>query len=127
MSSFLSSILSIFRSGNIAQQLQDLGIRTTRDATSIQLQNRAGQQIALSETIMMIQDTNGNTITLDAAGIHIQSAGAVRLDCSQLALTAGQIALNAGMVKATGVIQCDTIIANSVVGSNYTPGAGNVS
>ena len=127
MGSFLNSILSLFRGGNIAQQLQDLGIRTTQDASSIQLQNRAGQQITLNETTVLIQDTNGNIITLDAAGIHIQSGGAIRLDCSQIALTAGQIALNAGMVKATGVIQCDTIIANSVVGSNYTPGAGNIS
>ncbi len=127
MSSFLSSLLSIFRGSNLPQQLQDLGICTTRDAASIQLQNRVGQQIALNEANVIIQDTNGNIITLDAAGIHIQSAAAVRLDCSQLALTAGQISLNAGMVKATGVIQCDTIIANSVVGSSYTPGGGNIS
>jgi hypothetical protein len=126
MSSFLSSLLSIFRSNNLPQQLQDLGIRTMQDAASIQLQNRAGQQIALNETSVIIQDTNGNVVTLDAAGIHIQSSAAIRLDCSQLSLTAGQISLNAGMVKATGVIQCDTIIANSVVGSSYTPGSGNV-
>ena len=94
MSSFLSSLLSIFRSNNLPQQLQDLGIRTTQDAASIQLQNRAGQQIALNETTVIIQDTNGNIVTLDAAGIHIQSAGAIRLDCSQLSLTAGQISLN---------------------------------
>lgn len=127
MSSFLSSLLNIFRGGNLPQQLQDLGIYTTQDAATLQLKNRAGQQIALNETTVIIQDTNGNIITLDAAGIHIQSAASIRLDCSQLALTAGQISLNAGMVKATGVIQCDTIIANSVVGSNYTPGAGNIS
>ena len=127
MSSFLSSLFNIFRGGNLPQQLQDLGIHTTADAATLQLINRAGQQIALNETTVIIQDTNGNTITLDAAGIHIQSAAAIRLDCSQLALTAGQISLNAGMVKATGVIQCDTIIANSVVGSSYTPGAGNIS
>ncbi len=126
MSNFLSSLLSIFRGGNITQQLQDLGIRTTQDASSIQLQNRTGQQITLNQTTVIIQDTNGNTITLDAAGIHIQSAAAVRLDCSQIALTASQISLNAAMVKASGVIQCDTIIANSVVGSSYTPGAGNL-
>ena len=126
MSSFLSSLLNIFRGGNLPQQLQDLGIHTIQDAATLQLKNRAGQQIALNETTIIIQDTNGNVITLDAAGIHIQGASAIRLDCSQLALTAGQIALNAGMVKAIGVIQCDTIIANSVVGSSYTPGAGNI-
>jgi hypothetical protein len=36
------------------------------------------------------------------------------------------VQLNAGMVTAPGVVQADTIIANSVVASNYTPGAGNV-
>ena len=126
MSSFLSSLLNIFRGGNLPQQLQDLGIQTTQDAATLQLKNRAGQQIALNETNVIIQDTNGNTITLDAAGIHIQSTASIRLDCSQLALSAGQIVLNAGMVKATGVIQCDTLIANSVVGSSYTPGVGNI-
>ena len=126
MSSFLSTLLNIFRGSTLPQQLQDLGIHTSQDAATLQLKNKAGQQIALNETTIIIQDTNGNTITLDAAGIHIQAAAAVRLDCSQIALTAGQISLNAGMVKATGVIQCDTIIANSVVGSSYTPGAGNI-
>lgn len=36
------------------------------------------------------------------------------------------INLNAAMVTAPGVLQVDTVIANSVVGSSYTPGAGNI-
>ena len=36
------------------------------------------------------------------------------------------ITVNAGMSKFSGVVQCDTIIANSVVGASYTPGAGNI-
>lgn len=127
MSSFLSSLLNLFRGGNLPQQLQDLGIHSTQDAATLQLKNRAGQQIALNETNVIIQDTNGNIITLDAAGIHIQSAAKVNMECATFELTAGIIALNAGEVKATGVIQCDTIIANSVVGSSYTPGVGNIS
>ena len=34
--------------------------------------------------------------------------------------------VNAGMSKFSGVVQCDTLIANSVVSASYTPGAGNV-
>lgn len=37
-----------------------------------------------------------------------------------------QIELAAPMVRAPGVLQVDTLIANNVVGSSYTPGAGNV-
>jgi hypothetical protein len=34
--------------------------------------------------------------------------------------------VNAGMSKFSGVVQCDTLIANSVVSTSYTPGAGNI-
>ena len=126
MSSFISTLLGIFRGGNIADQLTPLGIRTTQDAATIHLQNQAGQQVALNQMNIVIQDTNGNIITLDAAGIHIQSSAKINLDCSQLAISASQISINSAMVKVSGVVQCDTIIANSVVGSSYTPGAGNI-
>ena len=36
------------------------------------------------------------------------------------------VELDAGMVRVGGVLQADTIVADSVVASNYTPGAGNV-
>ena len=119
MGSFLNSILSIFRGGNIAQQLQDVGIRTTQGAASIQLQNRAGQQIALNEMSVIIQDTNGNIITLDATGIHIQSSATITMDSSQLVI-------NSPMVSAHGVVKCDTLITNAVISATYTPGAGNI-
>lgn len=127
MSSFLNSILSLFRGNTLPQQLQAIGIRTTQDAASLHFQNRAGQQIALNDASVIIQDTNGNIITLDAAGIHIQSAAKLNIDCAQMTVSTGQVTLNSGMVKVSGVVQCDTIIANSVIGSSYTPGAGNIS
>jgi hypothetical protein len=34
--------------------------------------------------------------------------------------------VDAGMARFSGVVQCDTLIANSVVSSSYTPGAGNL-
>ena len=36
------------------------------------------------------------------------------------------ITVNAGMSKFSGVVQCDTLIANSVAAASYTPGAGNI-
>jgi hypothetical protein len=36
------------------------------------------------------------------------------------------VGIHAPMVQADGVFQASTIIADSVVASNYTPGAGNV-
>lgn len=35
-------------------------------------------------------------------------------------------ARGAGTSKFDGVVQCDTLVANSVVAQSYTPGAGNI-
>lgn len=74
-----------------------------------------------------IEDANGNGLKLDAAGItvnassklRVQSAGTVEISCSMLTV-------NAGMSRFSGVVQCDTMISNSVVSASYTPGAGNI-
>jgi hypothetical protein len=34
--------------------------------------------------------------------------------------------VNAGSADFSGVVRCDTLVANSVVASSYTPGQGNV-
>ena len=41
-------------------------------------------------------------------------------------MSAGMVTVDAGMSKFSGVVQCDTLITNSVVSSSYTPGAGNI-
>jgi hypothetical protein len=41
-------------------------------------------------------------------------------------INAGMLKVNAGVAQFSGVVQADTLIANSVVASSYTPGAGNV-
>jgi len=69
---------------------------------------------------------NGNELRFDPAGIRIASAGRLTLEASVIGMPAGAVNIDAGMTKASGVIQCETIQANSVVGASYTPGAGNV-
>jgi phage baseplate assembly protein V len=73
-----------------------------------------------------VEDANGNSITLEPAGITITSSGKVTVNASQVEVSAGAVAVNAGMSHFAGVVQCDTLIANSVVAQSYTPGAGNV-
>lgn len=50
--------------------------------------------------------------------IAVASAGPVRV-------AAPIVRLEAGMVEASGVLKCETLVANSVVASSYTPGVGN--
>ncbi len=53
------------------------------------------------------------------ASITITAGGTVTI-------TAPSINLSAAMVQVTGVVQCATLITNSVVSPTYTPGAGNI-
>jgi hypothetical protein len=52
--------------------------------------------------------------------------GPVTSDGGTTTITGGTINLEAGVTQTSGIIRAGTIIADNVVGSNYTPGAGNV-
>ena len=68
----------------------------------------------------------GSTIRIDSTGITIQAAAQVDIEAAQMKVSAGMVEVDAGMSKFSGVVQCDTLIANSVGAASYTPGAGNV-
>jgi len=73
----------------------------------------------LAELTAMIKIKPGGTIEINApAGVSIKS--------SAITLTAGKITLDAGMTQASGVVKCQTLMADAVVAASYTPGAGNV-
>ncbi len=74
-----------------------------------------------------VEYTNGvSTVTVDTSGVTIDSPGTVKIRASELKVSAGIVTVDAGMSQFSGVVKCDTLIATSVVGSSYTPGAGNV-
>ncbi len=54
------------------------------------------------------------------------ASGAVTSDGSNTTIGGDHITLAAPMTETEGVIRASTVIADSVVASSYTPGAGNV-
>ena len=75
---------------------------------------------------IQLRDQNGNSVQLTAAGITNNAAARHQTNAGMIDASAGAMNVNAGMSQFSGVVKCETIIANSVVGSSYTPGAGNV-
>jgi hypothetical protein len=92
------------------------------------IETAAGQRITLLDSpgSILIEDSSGNTIRLESSGITIQASAKVVVNSSQLEISASMITVNAGMAKFSGVVQTDTLIANSVIASSYTPGTGNI-
>jgi len=70
--------------------------------------------------------TGSGTCTIDTQGVSVETSGKVTVQASQVEVKAGQVTVTAAMSSFSGVVKCDTLIATSVVGSSYTPGAGNV-
>lgn len=69
---------------------------------------------------------SGNFLTLDASGLNIGSSARLQLNGSTIDVSGGMLSGNIGMAKFSGVVQCDSLVANSVAAASYTPGAGNV-
>jgi len=99
-----------------------------RTKSQLVLETAAGQRISLedSPSSVLIEDSNGNTVRLDAAGVTIMASAKVVVSSPQVEITAPSVTVNAAMATFSGVVQADTLIANSVVATSYSPGAGNV-
>jgi len=108
------------------------GVTVTLDDTDGQekllLETPGGQKFTLKDGpgAVDIEDSNGNSIKLETAGITVTAAAKVTVNASQVAISAGMVQVDAGMSKFSGVVQADTIITNSIVSASYTPGAGNI-
>lgn len=108
------------------------GVTITLDdrsgAERFEMRTPGGQTLVLQDGpgVVTVEDSNGNSIALSATGVKIQASARVDVTGSIVNVSAGVVQIDAGMAKFSGTVQCDTLIANAVVASSYTPGAGNV-
>lgn len=108
------------------------GLRLTFDDTDgaerLVCETPHGQRLTLDDAVqaVVVEDGLGNSIRLDATGVTVVSAVRVKVEASTVDVTAAAVQVDAGVAKFSGVVQCSTLIANAVVSSSYTPGAGNI-
>lgn len=108
------------------------GVKVTLDDKDGQeklvLETPGGQKLTLADGPgkIDVEDSNGNSITFDSAGVTVTTGNKVTVQASTVEVTAGMVTVNAGMSKFSGVVQADTVITNTVVSACYTPGAGNI-
>lgn len=94
----------------------------------VEFRSRSGYRISIDEgnggevTI----ERGSQSVKLTPSGIEVRSSGTVTVDASTVTVNASSVTVNAAMSRFSGVVQADTVIATSVVGTSYTPGAGNI-
>ena len=74
----------------------------------------------------MTVNAGGATVKIEPSGVTVETGAKISLSASTLEVSAGMVTVDAGFSSFSGVLQCDTLLATTVVASTYTPGAGNV-
>jgi uncharacterized protein involved in type VI secretion and phage assembly len=100
----------------------------TQSAVTLTIETPGGQSIILSDsgTSVLIEDSNGNSCQMDASGVTLTAATKLTINAPTAEINIGQVTANSAMWTHSGVIQCDTHIATTVIGATYTPGVGNI-
>jgi uncharacterized protein involved in type VI secretion and phage assembly len=91
---------------------------TTPGGVSGELTDKSGGKIEFKAA--------GSTLTIDSGGVAVQTPSKVKVQASQVEVTSGIVKVDAAMAKFSGVVKCEVLQATTVIGTTYTPGAGNV-
>lgn len=94
----------------------------SQGAAKVTLSMQSGHQLVLDDSAQEVKfaHANGCTIKMNAAGQVSITAN------STVEVTASAVNVHAATAIFDGLIQCQTLITNSVVSASYTPGAGNI-
>jgi len=107
------------------------GTKLTMDDSSepqVKMETSSGHHLTITEASggEITIEKGSESITLSSSGIRINSSSNVEVQAAQVKVSASMVKVDAAMSNFSGVVKCDTLIATSVVGTSYTPGAGNV-
>ncbi len=79
---------------------------------------------------LVLDDGAGGKVTLEnlaGARIELEAAGTMTVTApAGLTVQAPQVSVNAAMATFSGVVQAEAVISNTVIGSMYTQGQGNL-
>ncbi len=71
-------------------------------------------------------ETPGGSITIDSSGVKIETSSNVTVQASRVSVSAAQVSVDSALATFSGMIQCQTLQASSVISASYSPGAGNI-
>jgi uncharacterized protein involved in type VI secretion and phage assembly len=91
---------------------------TTPQGNQVQVTDGSGGQVKI--------DVQGTTVTVTSSKVEVQASASVEVTAAQVKISASQVTVDAGMVNCSGVVKCTTLMADAVISSSYTPGAGNI-
>jgi len=119
----------------------NLTVVRSRNGTRVVLDDTPGQERVVIETpggnrvtlsdpagdLVKVEDSAGNTATMGATGVAVSTPATVKVEAAaRVEIKTPMVQVDAAISRFSGVVQCDTLITNSVISASYTPGAGNI-
>ena len=100
----------------------------TEGAVAFTISTPGGHQLTMKDAgaTVTLEDSSGNSVELAPDGITITAARKLTVNAPTIEFNNASGTVNAPMWTFSGVVQHDTTISSAVIGSSYTPGAGNV-
>ena len=94
----------------------------------LQLETPGGCKLTLKDGPggVTLKDSNGNTFQLQPAGVSLQAAAKVSVQAPMVEVSAGMVKVDAAFSQFSGMVKCNMLMADAVISSAYTQGAGNV-
>jgi uncharacterized protein involved in type VI secretion and phage assembly len=94
-----------------------ISLTTPNSTESVTITHQAGGKLELK--------TATSTITLDTSGVTVKSTK-VTVNAPSVTVNAPSVTINAALSTFNGVVKATAVQATTVIGTVYTPGAGNI-
>jgi uncharacterized protein involved in type VI secretion and phage assembly len=100
----------------------------TQGAETLTLSTPGGQKLTLTDggSTIRLEDSNGNSLEMAPDGVTLTVASRLVIQAATISISSGTGDVDSAIWTYSGVVEADTVIANSVISDAYTPGAGNV-
>jgi uncharacterized protein involved in type VI secretion and phage assembly len=95
---------------------------------TVEIETPAGAKATLTDDAggKITLEVAGNTLTMDTQGVSIQTSNKFTVTASQIEMSAGQVKVSSALADFSGFVKAQAVQTPSVIGTSYTPGAGNV-
>jgi uncharacterized protein involved in type VI secretion and phage assembly len=94
---------------------------TTPGQLSGKMTDSGGGSIEFTDAMQTSVKIDSSGVTINAPTAQVQVTAA-----TSMTVNAPQLTVNSAMSTFSGIVQCQVLQATTVVGTTYTPGAGNV-
>jgi len=108
------------------------GVMVTFDDSSgsekLVLETPGGQKVTLSDGPgnIRLEDNNGNSVDMGPSGVSITASSILKIEASTVTIDATAVNVNAATATFSGLVNAQTVVAPTISGATYTPGAGNI-